>query len=185
MDTKKNTKKNIKINRRQLGFTLLEMVVVMAMVAIVSGAMIKLVRFSDIAKNLTLAMVEIQGFFRTAQTLALAPPVTEEGSQVRVCGFVVVSDGSDTLRLQAVKPNDGKVRTCRLVDSVNNICAGVTNCVNYQEKSFPGMEIGSAKVFFRVPYGEHLGATEVSVTQTSTGKSRTVKINSFGKINGE
>ncbi len=184
-----------KQKQKNTGFTLIEMVVVMGMIGIISMTTLKLVRFSDINKNLTLATAEVKGAIRTAQTLALAPPIKTDGSGnvLHICGFVVRNDnsiGSNNLRIDTVTPADGKVETCRQLKTLAKICDGgtTTDCNEYETKYFDGFEIkkgtDDVKIFFKAPYGEVIGAGNVTITQVGgSGSSKTIKVNSQGKIN--
>jgi len=184
------------------GFTLIEMVVVMAMIGIVSMATLKLVRFSDIQKNLTLTTAEVKGVIRTAQTLALAPPIKidDHDNVLHICGFVVKQDSgvNNELKIDYVLPADEKVETCRGLSDINQICNGTTTtCDNhYETRSFEGFSIKQGaedvKIFFRAPYGEVLGAgddTTIVIQQvkadgtTLDGYKKAIKINKQGKIN--
>ncbi len=181
-----------KQKQKNTGFTLIEMVVVMGMIGIVSMATLKLVRFSDINKNLTLATAEVKGAIRTAQTLALAPPIIEESGVVRhICGFVVKnSTPNDNLIITTVFPKNNEVKFCRELSNINQICDGGTNttCEEYETKHFDGFSVkegtGDVKIFFRAPYGEVIGAGNVTITQNGgSGSSKTIEVNNQGKIN--
>jgi prepilin-type N-terminal cleavage/methylation domain-containing protein len=181
------------------GFTLIEMVVVMGMIGIVSGATLKLVRFSDINKNLSLTTAEVKGVIRTAQTLALAPPLVTNGSNVlHVCGFVVENDSGSLgkLEMKTVLPKDDDPVTCRKLDVIGDICNDTTTkCQLYEEKDFKSFKITSGtepvKIFFRAPYGKVIGAGTVTIQQVDengdniSGHSKNIMINKQGKINVE
>jgi len=185
------------------GFTLIEMIVVMAMIGIVSGATLKLVRFSDINKNLSLTTAEVKGAIRTAQTLALAPPLVTNGSNVlHVCGFVVENDSGSLgkLEMKTVLPKDDDPVTCRKLNVIGDICNDITiKCQPYEEKDFESFKITSenasgtepVKIFFRAPYGKVIGAGTVTIQQVDengdniSGHSKNIMINKQGKINVE
>ncbi len=177
---------------KKAGFTLIEMVVVMGMIGIISMTTLKLVRFSDINKNLTLATAEVKGVIRTAQTLALAPPIIETSGVVQhICGFVVKnSTPNDNLEIMTVFPNGNDVKFCRGLSSINQICDSGTNttCEEYETKHFDGFSIkegtDDVKIFFKAPYGEVIGAGKVTITQNGgSGSSKEIEINKQGKIN--
>ena len=181
------------------GFTLIEMIVVMAMIGIVSGATLKLVRFSDINKNLSLTTAEVKGVIRTAQTLALAPPLVTNGSNVlHVCGFVVENDSGSLgkLEMKTVLPKDDNPVTCRKLSIIGEICdnGSTTTCQLYEKKDFESFKIISGtnnpvKIFFRTPYGKVIGASTITIQQVDeggggiSGHSKNIEINKQGKIN--
>ncbi len=179
---------------KKAGFTLIEMVVVMGMIGIVSMTTLKLVRFSDINKNLTLATAEAKGAIRTAQTLALSPPVKTGGTGeiLHICGFVIKNDSSidyDRLEIDIVIPKDENVKTCRSIKMLSEICDNiVTKCEEHETRNFKGFSIKEAgsdvKIFFKAPYGEVIGAGNVTITQNGgSSPNKTIEINNQGKIN--
>ncbi len=185
---------------KKAGFTLIEMVVVMGMIGIVSMATLKLVRFSDINKNLTLATAEVKGTIRTAQTLALAPPIKTNGAGdiLHICGFVVRNDNSigyDNLEIDTVTPTDGKVETCRNLKVLTDVCGSTTTCEEYETRHFDGFSVkkegtDDVKIFFRAPYGEVIGGgVVITINQTDEngnprdGYSKSLILNKQGKIN--
>ena len=159
-------------------------------------ATLKLVRFSDINKNLTLATAEVKGAIRTAQTLALAPPIKTDGAGnvLHICGFVVRNDNSgigyNNLEIMTVFPNGNDVKFCRGLSGINQICDSGTNttCDEYETRHFDGFEIkkgtDDVKIFFKAPYGEVIGAGNVTIAQNGgSGFSKTIEVYSQGKIN--
>ncbi len=198
----RKNKKGIKL-LKSAGFTLIEMVVVMGMIGIVTLTTLKLVRFSDINKKLTLTTAEIKGVIRTAQTLALAPPLVTDGSDkvLHVCGFVVRNSddgatGLEKLKIETVLPMDDDPVTCRKLDVIGDICNDTTTkCQLYEEKDFKSFKITSGtepvKIFFRAPYGKVIGAGTVTIQQVDedgnniSGHSKSIAVNEEGKINVE
>jgi prepilin-type N-terminal cleavage/methylation domain-containing protein len=182
------------------GFTLIEMIVVMAMIGIVSGATLKLVRFSDINKNLSLTTAEVKGAIRTAQTLALAPPLVTDNSDkvLHVCGFVVENTSSSLgeLEIKTVLPKGDDPVICRKLSIIGEICdnGSTTTCQSYEKKDFESFKIISGtnnpvKIFFRTPYGKVIGASTITIQQVDeggggiSGHSKNIEINKQGKIN--
>ena len=179
------------------GFTLIEMIVVIAMIGILSMASLKLVRFSDIYKSLNLTTAEVKGMLRTAQTLSLAPPVLTKnnGEEYIVCGFGVrtPSDNKDKLEIfYSYSMNDDPV-DCREIAIIDNVCNETTNnCAIYEKakeiKGFTFSDDSSnpVKIFFRSPYGKTIGADggyTIKITQDDNGYSKEIEINQYGKIN--
>lgn len=188
----RNKKKWFGVN----GFTLIEMVVVMGMIGIVTLSTLKLVRFSDINKNLSLTTAEVKGVIRTAQTLALAPPIITDGGKVlHVCGFVVINDNSNygKLQIKTVLPRGDNPVVCRQLTGINQICDSdtTTTCRDYEEKNFDQFSVkeveSPVKIFFRAPYGKVIGSgsiTTITVKQEGgSGNSKSIEINKQGKIN--
>lgn len=174
------------------GFTLLELVIVMAMIGIISGASFKLVRFSDTYRSLSIVVTELKGAIRTAQTLALAPPVIYDNGNTRtICGFGVRNDvATDSSKLQIFYSYsaDGEVKDCRGITSVADACDGTINiCLPYELKSFEGFTLNQGGndigIFFRSPYGKVFGAGDVTVQQNGSLHVKTVRVNEYGKIN--
>ncbi|GEM_PF-1080456 len=185
----------------QAGFTLIEMVIVIAMIGIITGATLKLVRFSDIYKNLTLKTMEIKGILRNAQILSLAPPVIEkDGNKLLICGFGLRNDSSDLSKVSlfySYSPNN-EVEDCANIGNIGDVCdeVGAGNaCLDYETKKFDGFTItrdGNSqpvKIFFRSPYGETVGVADtgynIVIKQAENNYTKTIKVNKFGKINEE
>ncbi len=186
------------IVRSQTGFTLIEMVIVIAMIGIITGATLKLVKFSDVYKNLTLKTAEIRGMLRNAQILALAPPVIKKnGNNLLICGFGLKSEntsGGSAVSVFYSYSISGEVSDCANIASINDVCDQVSNgCEDYETRHFVGFNVSdendnNVKVFFRSPYGNVLGVSdnyEIIVKQLEPEYSKNIKINKFGKINEE
>ncbi len=179
------------------GFTLLELVVVMAMIGILSLSTLKLVRFSDTYQKLGMMTVELKGMFRTAQTLALSPPIKRDdsGKIIHICGFGVRTptkiNSEDRLEIFYAYPIRGSdLENCRRISDINrDVCdGGLTECDIYEEKVFDGFTIkqninNDVKIFFRAPYGKVIGENFFTITQNKNNYSRSIEINKYGKIN--
>jgi prepilin-type N-terminal cleavage/methylation domain-containing protein len=176
---------------KQAGFTLMELIIVMAMIGIVSSATLKLIRFSDIHKELTLATVELKGAVRTAQALALAPPLkTNVDKVIHICGFGIRAEAdSDALEIFYMYPSDNEINKCRTIKKTDTekICGGGFVCEKYESKFFKGFGInqdgGAIKIFFKSPYGEVVGNGLLTIKQNSSGYSKSIMVNGYGKIN--
>ncbi len=197
--------KNVKSVKRKLrnsvaGFTLIELVIVMAMIGIISSASFKLIRFSDTNRNLSVSLTELKGVIRTAQTLALAPPVIDEdslsdsGNLRTICGFGIRNgSGISSNKIEifysysASTPPD--VKDCRIIDSFTSACGGNNLCVEYETKTFNGFTLtqdgddDSVGIFFRSPYGKVFGDGIIKMLQDGQGYFKKVEINEYGKIN--
>jgi prepilin-type N-terminal cleavage/methylation domain-containing protein len=174
-----------------LGFTLIELVIVMAMIGIISSASFKLIRFSDTHRSLGMAMTELKGGIRTAQTLSLAPPTIENGGGIKtICGFGVRSGGvigSDRLQIFYSYSNNREVKDCRKISVVADACSGANSCLEYETKFFEGFTLSqggnNVNVFFRSPYGKVFGAGVIKLMQDGQAYFKNIEINEYGKIN--
>ena len=70
------------IQQDKRAFTLIEMMLSLAIIAIVTGAVISVARMSDTNKSLTLSAGEFKAALREAQTKALAGRTGEEPASV-------------------------------------------------------------------------------------------------------
>ena len=179
---------NFRSQIKEKGFTLIEMVVVMAMIGIVSGVTLKLIRFSDVGRSLSMATAELKGVIRTAQTLALAPPMKEVGGKVvHICGFVVQKGSGDSeLKIRYAYPSNGDLKECRFITNISDVCNGGTMpCEDYETKFFDGFEIGlPSDIFFRTPYGKVVGGpVTITINQVGSIYIKSITINKLGKIN--
>ena len=86
----KNKKTNKNLNK---GFTLIELVVSIAMVTILSTVVLKISRFSDTHKSLTLARDEVRVAVRMAQNSSLSIPNPE---QKHICGYGLYIEDNKT-----------------------------------------------------------------------------------------
>jgi prepilin-type N-terminal cleavage/methylation domain-containing protein len=176
------------------GFTLIELVIVMAMIGIISSASFKLIRFSDTNRSLSIAAAELKGAIRTAQTLALAPPTIDDGSGTgklrTICGFGIRNGDSDN-KVEIVYSYSiaGEVKDCRRIDSFATACDGSNTCLPYETKFFDGFTISqpasSGGIFFRSPYGKVFGAGDITITQDGGTHTKIIKVNEYGKINAQ
>jgi prepilin-type N-terminal cleavage/methylation domain-containing protein len=170
------------------GFTLLELVVVMAMIGILSGASFKLIKFSETSQNITLATSELKGVIRSAQTLALAPPIIkgdDDTTRRIICGFLVkkMGDKDNQLEIQYAYSVDNDVKDCRVISDIDDVCSDDIECEKYEERIFDGFTIGSVNIFFKAPYGEVFGVDKITITQNDGQFSKSIKVNKYGKIN--
>ncbi len=188
------------------GFTLIEMVIVIAMIGIISSATFKLVKFSDIYKNLKLTSAEVKGMVRTAQTLALSPPIIKDGGNNRIiCGFGVRNVDNNVnkpIQIFYSYSKNNKPEDCRIIGSLNQVClAPDIGCDSYHYdakylggKDDSGVIIsnysdnGSVLIFFRSPYGKVIGADTdyiIKISQVGTPNYKNVVINKFGRITSQ
>ena len=145
------------------GFTLLELVISMALIAILTGSAIQVARFSDTHKSLTLAADEMKAVIRSAQSSSLSVP---NPLDLHVCGFGVYFGDHSTPNTNTqyetfytYVANATFVSNPKTCDEIQTYRDGSTNYVSIEKKALPaGTTINAAildeTIFFKVPYGE-------------------------------
>ncbi len=174
------------------GFTLIELMISIAIVVIVTGTVLTVARMSDTNKNLTLSAGELKATIREAQTNAL---VGGSGNiEKHICGYgvEVISD--------AIKKDEYQIFYTYAEDSEFDNNPRICDESEGQD-SFPGIvkealaesrlklkdgvvfseDSAEAKVFFLGPYGE-ASSTGFTLEREGGGGSVTININEFGKV---
>ena len=182
------------------GFTLIEVLLSIAMIAILSASVIQLASFSDTHKSLTLATDELRASIREAQSSALSIPTPLDrhvcGFGIRIVDAAVVTDPDVEYEIFYTWVTDGDFaanpETCR--EDVSYLNGSATNYEVIRVVTLSdGLEFESGAdttLFFVVPYGEvygddgsALGALGVTYTiKSSSGGNRPVVITPEGKI---
>jgi len=185
------------------GFTLIELIISLAMVAIITGAVLQVARFSDTHKSMTLATDQFRAVLRTAQSSALSVPIHEisDPDKQHICGYgVYIKDSSEYLLFYTtVKKNDFKTNpfSCRDDEEYRYYDGRPQDTNDIQSfKLEDGLKFTATdrSIFFIAPYGEVCDDTgammdEVSpdfdfkIEMNAGGASRDISVNSFGKIN--
>jgi prepilin-type N-terminal cleavage/methylation domain-containing protein len=169
------------------GFTLIEVLVSLAMIAILAGITLQTVRFSDTNKSLIIERDKFRSAIREAQNNSLVIP--NENNE-HVCGFGVNVDSSgNSYRLFYT--------FAKIWETPEAACAG---CLSYDcWKTDPdncgggiidsdivlpdgiSFTVGQgSSVFFSAPYGDVLTAGNFQLTQSANNIS--VDVSGFGKI---
>lgn len=183
----------------------MELVISLAMVAIITGAVLQVARFSETHKSLTLGMDELRAVIRSAQSSSLSIPNPEAR---HVCGYgVYVSNVPDaatglinsyelfyTYVETDVYRDDPN--TCINVDDYRtyaNTTTGTSRDTIQNFKLSENLEFTAhvgQSIFFIAPYGEVFGndgsqlsgVDSFTIRNTSNGGTRSIGVNEFGKI---
>lgn len=158
----KLTTKNCQ-SKANFGFTLLELVISMALIAILTSSAMQIARFSDTQKNLTLATDELRAVIHSAQSSSLSIPNEQDR---HVCGFGVYFGDPATALVKTqyetfytyVAPADFALdpNACSQAEYLKK---GATNHTTIEKKALPkevelGPAIADTTIFFKVPYGD-------------------------------
>ena len=190
--TKNNPKNNFS------AFTLIEVVISLAMVAIVTSAALQLARFSDTHKSLTLALDQLRAALRSAQSSALSTP-NPQGRHV--CGYGLYVKDTTTFELFytfatnaqfSANPNYCSSAGGASLRSFSLAPAGqkeVTQTLSLESGLQFSSEVGKS-VFFITPYGETydnagtrlVGTITYTIQNTNNSSSKSISVNAFGKI---
>jgi prepilin-type N-terminal cleavage/methylation domain-containing protein len=171
---------SLKINE---GFTLIEVLVSLAMIVILTGITLQMVRFSDTKKSLIIERDRFRSVIREAQNNSLAIP--NENSE-HICGFGVNVDSSgNSYRLFYTSANiwDVPETACEKCLSYNcwekEECSG--GIIDADVVLPDGISFTEGEsVFFSVPYGDVIIPGYFQLTQGTDNIS--VNVNGFGKI---
>lgn len=176
---------NIKnINKNSQGFSLIELMIAVALIAILTSIIVTTASFSDTQKNLTLTKNELQAAIRLAQSYSLSIPEMENGN---VCGFGVEVEDLRKYSIFYTYNSDagGEPEACE-----NDPTATGTTVIKEVIKDVEIAENKKVTVasdgiaFFQSPYGDFFGGNKI-FTLTSSGTSggtRTITVSSSGQI---
>lgn len=189
--------KNKNINKKiNAGFTLIELIVSIAIVMILSSVILNVARFSDTHKSLTLARDEVRVAIRLAQTSSLSIPNPEEK---HICGYGLYIEDAKTYKLYYISVSDADFEanpnSCR--DEINYHSYNLAGAT--QIKEFSTRRLGedleftshiTKSLFFRVPYSEVYGDNglllsadyKIDIKNTNHGAEKSVIVNTVGRI---
>lgn len=179
-------RKNKKLNKS--GFTLIELMISMAMIAILSATALQIARFSDTQKNLTLATDEMKAAIRMAQSYSLSIPNTE--SDQHVCGFGVRVQDDTTYHVFYTYVGDADFRSdTDVCDEPNNhkwaptggAAKGILESFNFSSESGVTITTPDEEVFFESPYGDPVSSAEFDIS--GGGGSKNINVSSSGQVN--
>lgn len=190
---------------------MIEIMVAMSIIVFLTGISLKVAKFSDTHKNLTMAADQMRTHIRLSQSYALAVPRVGTDSEITsspyLCGFGVIVTSSNEYALFYNRRNN--YADCDQVDAqhYDNAAPGVSTILERfklpDNVNFRATDVNTGggvgrNVFFKVPYAEaynYQGAALVDdtantyntetfqVQQTSdTSVFKTISIFSFGKI---
>lgn len=163
----------------------MELMIAVALIAILTSIIITSARFSDTQKNLNLEANKLQAAVRLAQSYSLSIPAQ---SRSNICGFgVYFEDDNETYHIyytwdgdlddettcdDLMDPTDPNVTTKENIEifSLN------TNKTKIQKSS-------GEHVFFRTPYGNVGQVGSLVVTSSgASGGTKTIDVSSTGRI---
>ncbi len=179
------------------GFTLIELILSMAIVVILSASVVQVVRISDTQKGLNLAASELRGAIRLAQASSLTMPFSEsdvsaDENKRHLCGFGlrVNSTTKYVVFYNYVTQGEmtgGGAHPCRT--DISHTTGGsspsqATQAFTLPEgMRFPNNNVGRV-VFFSSPYGEMVNPAGGNhfIIKNSKNDTLRVDVNSRGKI---
>lgn len=176
------------------GFTFVELVISVAMIAILSASIIQMARFSDTHKSLTLASDEFRAALRTAQSSALSIPNPQDR---HVCGFgVYIPDNAVDNQYEVFYTYVDNVtfvdnpEICKTDSSYRDGTTGyeIVNGTTLPE-SVTFQNPVNETIFFIVPYGETydnngnlLGGNVTFTIINLAGDTKSIVVTPMGKI---
>ncbi len=188
------SKKSLK-NKRKNGFTLIEMLISMAMIAILTGTILQVVKISEINRILFLNANEVVSVMRFAQSSALTAFFDEENANRVICGIGFVATSQTDYLLFYTYVNRASYQ---LNPNICNQTQYLTYNTN-QKKILNQFKLKGGVLFnagsygnnngvvFKVPYGEvysngsnNFNSKNFVIQKGSS--SKTIIINSFGQI---
>lgn len=181
--------KKEKINKSDQGFSLVELIVVVALIGILTSIIITSANFSETQKNLTLAKNELQSAVRVAQSYSLSIP--DEGVE-NICGFgIYVKDVNSyeiyyTFDDDPVNPpacSDAGLQDPAVASTSTRIQGG-TFPAKSNVQFDPALSPPNSYIFFQAPYGDKgTGVDSLTLDKINgTSSPRTVTVTAQGKI---
>jgi prepilin-type N-terminal cleavage/methylation domain-containing protein len=175
-------------NKNNQGFSLIELMVSISLIAILTSIIISVANFSETQKNLTLARNELQAVVRLAQSYSLSIPNVGRSD---VCGFGVKLDPVNLGQYLVFYTYNTDVtnfpdlcKTDPITETLTTISSEIIKTIKIEDEKLTITGSADDLVFFESPYGDvH---NEETFTLRSSGESSgsmTVEIFSSGKIN--
>jgi prepilin-type N-terminal cleavage/methylation domain-containing protein len=182
----KENKKSTVFGRR--GFTLIEIIMGMAIVTFLSATMFRVIKVSDTQQGLIMNAEKVKASLRLAQANSLSIP--QESGLSHVCGYGLkgAKDSGD-LEIYYKYIEGGDLSNLGLCDGgTDDVKETITDNIKLDEKYQIKADVD---VFFKSPYGEVRGSSgplgaddkiEILVENNESNKTKTITINSAGKI---
>ncbi len=171
------------------GFTIIELIISMAIIAILTGSIVQVVRFSNTFKAVNIEANSLRDIVRTAQLYSLFSPDLENlTSEEKVCGFGVQVGGKGLIFYNYIDLTAGEnIKDCenkRVYDP------GESRTVENSEVVFsPKVSVVGEDIYFEVPFGEvfdkngNNGSTLFTVTSKSKSNfKKEISVNNAGRI---
>ena len=164
----------------QKAFTLIEVLISLAMIAILTGATLQVVRFSDTQKSLTIEADKLRAAVREVRSYSLSIPNVRSDPK-HICGFGVYADSNYyqlfyTFTTDFSNPATSCLACTTYVSGGNCTKENIGASVNFPA----GMTINSKQVFFRTPYGNVINSGNFIISRGTS--SAIISISSYGKI---
>lgn len=157
--------KKIKTNR---GFTLIELMLSMAIVAFLSSIMFQMARQSDTKGSLIVSRDRFRSAIRSAQSFALTGLRGTDVSGAHVCGFGMVVTGNNSYKI-FYNPA-GNITDCGNANYSRYSAASqdlpAYSFTTEQGTVFDAADVGDS-VFFKVPYGDVCNASGIKLVGAS------------------
>lgn len=182
--------KNIKvIPVGRQGFTLIEIIVTMSIIAFLTASMFQVIATSETQQGLIINGERTKSALRMAQGYSLSVP--QESTQRYICGFGINSSGSTSI-LYFLYISD-YINNPEACDNANDYTpTSGAGLIKIDKETFvldAGYVFsGSSDIFFKAPYGEVYDNSTLLTTSTNIvvenpeGSTKNIIINRSGQI---
>ncbi len=174
-------------NKSNQGFSLVELMVAVALIGILTSIIITTARFSETQKNLMLAKNELQSAIRLAQSYSLSIPEQESGGAVvnNMCGFGLYVIDLGHYAVYYVHDSDlNDPNTCDDLKDPSHLTDSLEKVNLNSTKTKITIGPAGSYVFFGAPYGRVLQDGSFQLNSTGgSGSSAQITVSSSGQIN--
>ena len=146
---------NNKIFFNKSGFTLIEIIITMGIIALLSATMFRIVSVSETNHGLIMAGDKVKSSIRLAQSYALSVP--QEVEQRTICGYGIHVDGTSIIRLYHLYNNDFEANPEACNDSSALDYSGSASLFKVDDIAIDlgqGYLATGSQLFLKTPYGE-------------------------------